>query len=97
MNATTPFVAAYRDGAWTIVPSRYEETALVATVSSGGQYALMAYAAVGTGTTTPEETETAPVTTTEVATTTPASAWGTAGVIGALAVAVMVAGRRRRS
>jgi hypothetical protein len=97
VNATTPFVAAYRDGAWTIVPSRYEGTALVATVSSGGQYALMAYAAVGTGTTTPEVTETAPVTTTEVVTTTPASAWGTAGVIGALAVAVMVAGRRRRS
>jgi len=97
VNATTPFVAAYRDDAWTIVPSRYEDTALVATVSNGGQYALMTYAAVGTGATTPEETETAPVTATEVATTTPATAWGTAGVIGALAVAVMVAGRRRRS
>jgi|GEM_PF-652613 len=97
VNATTPFVAVYRDGAWTMLPSRYEGTALVATVSSGGQYALMAYAAVGTVDTTLEETETAPVTTTEVATTTPASAWGTAGVVGALAVAVLVAGRRRRS
>jgi len=97
VNATTPFVAVYRDGAWTMLPSRYEGTALVATVSSGGQYALMAYAAVGTVDTTPEETETAPVTTTEVATTTPATAWGTAGVIGALVVAVMIAGRRRRS
>jgi len=79
------------------VPSRYEgETRLAATVSSGGQYALMAYAAVGAGDdTTPVETETAPMTTTEAAaTTTPATAWGTAGVIGALAVAVAL--RRQR-
>jgi len=98
VNATTPFVAVYRDGAWTMVPSRYEgETRLVATVSSGGQYALMAYAAVGAGDTTPVETETTPMTTTEAAaTTTPATAWGTAGVIGALAVAVMIALRRQR-
>lgn len=98
VNATTPFVAVYRDGAWTVVPSRYEgETRLTATVSSGGQYALMAYAAVGAGDTTPVETETAPMTTTEAAaTTTPATAWGTAGVIGALAVAVMIALRRQR-
>jgi hypothetical protein len=98
VNATTPFVAVYRDGAWTMVPSRYEgETRLVATISSGGQYALMAYAAVGAGDTTPVETETTPMTTTEAAaTTTPATAWGTAGVIGALAVAVMIALRRQR-
>lgn len=97
VNATTPFIAVYRDGAWTVVPSRYEgETRLAATVSSGGQYALMAYAAVGAGDdTTPVETETAPMTTTEAAaTTTPATAWGTAGVIGALAVAVAL--RRQR-
>jgi hypothetical protein len=81
-----------------MVPSRYEgETRLVATISSGGQYALMAYAAVGAGDTTPVETETTPMTTTEAAaTTTPATAWGTAGVIGALAVAVMIALRRQR-
>ena len=98
VNATTPFVAVYRDGAWTMVPSRYEgETRLVATISSGGQYALMAYAAVGAGDTTPVETETTPMTTTEAAaTTTPATAWGTASVIGALAVAVMIALRRQR-
>lgn len=98
VNATTPFIAVYRDGAWTVVPSRYEgETRLAATVSSGGQYALMAYAAVGAGDTTPVETETTPMTTTEAAaTTTPATAWGTAGVIGALAVAVMIALRRQR-
>jgi len=97
VNATTPFIAVYRDGAWTVVPSRYEgETRLAATVSSGGQYALMAYAAVGAGDdTTPVETETAPMTTTEAAaTTTPATAWGTAGVIGALAVAIAL--RRQR-
>ena len=96
VNATTPFIAVYRDGAWTVVPSRYEgETRLAATVSSGGQYALMAYAAVGAGDTTPVETETTPMTTTEAAaTTTPATAWGTAGVIGALAVAVAL--RRQR-
>ena len=97
VNATTPFIAVYRDGAWTVVPSRYEgETRLAATVSSGGQYALMAYAAVGAGDdTTPVETETAPMTTTEAAaTTTPATTWGTAGVIGALAVAVAL--RRQR-
>lgn len=97
VNATTPFIAVYRDGAWTVVPSRYEgETRLAATVSSGGQYALMAYAAVGAGDdTTPVETETAPMTPTEAAaTTTPATAWGTAGVIGALAVAVAL--RRQR-
>ncbi|MDK2862938.1 MAG: hypothetical protein PWQ46_648 [Methanomicrobiaceae archaeon] len=97
VNATTPFIAVYRDGAWTVVPSRYEgETRLAATVSSGGQYALMAYAAVGAGDdTTPVETETAPMTTTEAAaTTTPATAWGTAGVIGALVVAVAL--RRQR-
>ncbi|MDI3507154.1 MAG: hypothetical protein PWQ69_1134 [Methanomicrobiaceae archaeon] len=96
VNATTPFIAVYRDGAWMVVPSRYEgETRLAATVSSGGQYALMAYAAVGAGDTTPVETETAPMTTTEAAaTTTPATAWGTAGVIGALVVAVAL--RRQR-
>ncbi|WP_211530495.1 hypothetical protein [Methanocalculus chunghsingensis] len=42
-DAGTPFIAAYRDGGWTIVPSRVEGSSLVVEISGGGQYAMMSY------------------------------------------------------
>ena len=42
-DVTTPFIAAYRDGAWTIVPSRVDGSYLVVDLPGGGQYAMMIY------------------------------------------------------
>jgi len=42
-DAGTPFIAAYRDGAWTIVPSMVEGSSLVTEISGAGQYAMMSY------------------------------------------------------
>lgn len=44
-TAAVPFLAEYREGAWAIIPARYEGSYLVADISSAGQYAMMAYRA----------------------------------------------------
>lgn len=96
------FLASYADDVWSIIPTWFEGSYLVAEISGAGQYALMAYPAdepAATSHVTPEATvpqtsavpqaTTVPATTTEVPQT-EKSAGGLVGLFGAISVVAVL-------
>ncbi len=108
-DAGVPFIATYRNGGWTIIPSRIEGSYMIAEIDEGGQYALFTYPATDqTQSETPESTQAdatpsgtvVPVDSTEIPQTqipqTQESAGGLMALIGAGIVGSIIIARTRR-